>query len=324
MIDSVTKSVLFPVFGTFPTVLTIGSSNQPKKDTTDMKVLFILDATGSMGEFPNELGECSKMILAKDLLQDVIKLGSYPYDIMTFNTKPHSLCNIDHITSPSGSTHFTPLVPELAYYFRSAFKYRSVVFLSDGQPTEPYDIAMTAIKQIGNITREAGANPVSVAIGNDADGAACDLFAGNRGYNCFIKYRKDIPQIAVDILNGIKCNYEMLPNGTYIPVEADNKYYYVGKEIVGESVKPDRQLVEKYLNLVIKQYDSDVSQYKLLMSLVEHSVKLLDNEADQKQLVEKYTTMLTAMKRVIIDNDRTPGLISAVAQCYRQSSGGQV
>jgi hypothetical protein len=264
------------------------------------------------------------MILAKDLLKDVIKLGPYSYDIMTFNTKAHGLCNIDHLPMPADSTYFSPIVPELEYYIKAETKYCSVVFLSDGLPTEPYECAMKAIKQIGNITREAGANPVSVAIGSDADGSACDLFAGNRGYNTFIKYRKDIAKIASDISNGIVCNYTMLPNGTFIPVEADNKYYYVGTEIVGESVKPDRHLVEKYLNLVIKQYMSDVSQYNLLMSLVEHSVKLLDSKADQKELVEKYTTMLATIKHVIRENDRTPGLLSAAAQCYRQSSGGQV
>ena len=324
MIDSVIKSVLFPVFGSFPSVLTVGSSDQSKKDTTGMKVLFVLDATASMGEYLNENKDCSKMVLAKSLLQDVIKLSELDYDIMTFNTQAHSLCKIDQLPMPAESTYFTPIVPDLKYRLSGTHKYCSVVFLSDGLPTEPLDCAMKAIKEIGNINREAGANPVSVAIGSDADGDACAVFAGNRGYNCFIKYRDDIAKIASDISNGINCNYTMLPNGTYIPIEADSKYYYVGTEVVGESVKPDRQLVEKYLNLVVHKYMSDVSQYKLLQSLVEHSVKLLENETDQKELVEKFTFMLSKMKRVVCENGRTPGLMSAAAQCYRHTSGGQV
>jgi len=326
MADSISDSVSvsFPVFGSFPNFLVVGSNDQPTKDISGKKVLFVLDSTGSMGGYPNELHECTKMVLARDVIQKVITLGGYNYDIMTFNTKPHPLCNIDQLPAPSDSTHFSPLVPALETLVTIDSGYCSVVFLSDGLPSEPSQIAIDAIRKIGNITREAGANPVSVAIGSDADGDACAIFAGNRGYNCFIKYRKDIDQIASDISNGINCNYTMLSNGTYIPIEADNKYYYVDTEAVGESVKPDRHLVEKYINLVINKHKKDVSQYKLLQSLVEHCVKLLENEADQKELVEKYTTMLTTIAHAVHDNEGTPGLSSAVAQCYRQSSGGQV
>ena len=324
MTNSNIKSVLFPIFASFPNVLSFGSSHESKRDIAGKKVLVYLDVTGSMGEYANKTGECSKLVLAKNLLEKVLVVNGFDYDIVPFNTQPHEVCKLDGIQMPNGSTYFTPLVPDATMRITKGSGYCAVLFVSDGLPSEDQGVARDAIKTIGNITREIGANPVSVAIGSDADGQACALFAGNRGYNCFIKYQKDIDQIAKDICNGIECNYHMLPNGSFIPVEADGNYYYVGTDIEGESIKPDRALVEKYLNLVIQKHMADASQHYLLKSLVGHIVKLLDNHTDQKELVDKCNTMLTDIKRVINDNAGTPGLLSAAATAYRQSSGGQV
>jgi hypothetical protein len=318
------KSVLFPIFASFPNVLSIGSSYEPKKDITGKKLLVYLDVTGSMGEYANETGECSKLVLAKNLLTKVLDTNGLEYDIVPFNTQPQDVCKLDGIQVPTGSTYFTPLVPDATMRLTKESKYCAVLFVSDGLPTEDKYIARDAIKTIGNITREIGANPVSVAIGSDADGQACALFAGNRGYNCFIKYQKNIDQIAKDICNGVECTYNMLLNGSFIPVEADGKYYYVGTDIEGESIKPDRVLVEKYLNLVIQKDMADVSKHFLLKSLIGHIVKLLDNEADQKEIVAMFETMLTDIQHVIHENHGTPGLLSAVATVHRHTSGGVV
>jgi hypothetical protein len=318
------NSVLFPIFASFPNVLSFGSSNEPKKNITGKKVLVYLDVTGSMGEYANETGEYSKLVLAKNLLEKVLIVNGYDYEIVPFNTQPHEVCKLEGVPMPGGSTYFTPLVPDATMRLTKGSGYCAVLFVSDGLPTEDRIIAHDAIKTIGNITREVGANPVSVAIGSDADGQACALFAGNRGYNCFIKYEKDIDQIAKDICNGIECNYHMLPNGSFIPIEADSKYYYVGTNVEGDSIKPNRKLVEKYLNLVIHKHMADVSQHHILKSLVGHTVKLLDNEEDQTELVKKYNSMLTTIQRAVHDNYGTPGLLSAAATAYRQSSGGQV
>ena len=318
------KSVLFPVFASYPNVLSFGSSQESKKDITGKKVLVYLDVTGSMGEYANDIRECSKLVLAKNLLKEVLIANNYDYDIIPFNTQVHKVCKLDGIQMPEGSTYFSPLVSDATMRLTKDSGYCAVLFVSDGLPSEDQSLARDAIKTIGNITREIGANPVSVAIGSDADGQACALFAGNRGYNCFIKYEKDIDQIAEDICNGINCNYQMLPNGAFIPVEADGNYYYVGTNIDGDAINADRKLVEKYLNLVIHKHMEDTSQHYLLKSLVSHTVKLLDNETYQKELIDKYNNMLIIIKRVIHDNVGTPGLLSAAATAYRQSSGGQI
>jgi len=324
MTHSNIKSVLFPIFASFPNVLSFGSSQETKKDITGKKLLVYLDITGSMGEYANETGECSKLVLAKNLLTKVLLKNGLDYDIVPFNTGPHEVCKLDSIQEPYDCTFFTPLVPDANIRLTKDSGYCAVLFVSDGLPTENKHDARNAIKTIGNITREIGANPVSVAIGSDADGQACALFAGNRGYNCFIKYQKDIDKIAKDICNGIECNYSMLLNGSFIPIEADGKYYYVGTEIVGESIKPDRVLVEKYLNLVIQKHMADVSQHNLLKSLIGHIVKLLDDKVDQKEIVAMFENMLTDIQHVIHENHGTPGLLSAVATVYRHTSGGQV
>jgi len=324
MTYSNTKSVLFPIFASFPNILSFSSSHEPKKDITGKKVLVYLDVTGSMGEYANETRECSKLVLAKNVLEKVLTVNGYDYEIVPFNTQPHEVCKLEGIQMPNGSTYFTPLVPDATMRLTKDSGYCAVLFVSDGLPTEDHRASHDAIKNIGNITREIGANPVSVAIGSDADGQACALFAGNRGYNCFIKYQKDINIIAKDINNGIKCNYHMLSNGAFIPIEADGNYYYLDTDINGEAIKPDRALVEKYLDLIIQKYNADLSQYHLLKSLVGHTVKLLDNESDQKELIDKYNTMLTDIKRIIRENEGTPGVISAAATAYRHSSGGQI
>jgi hypothetical protein len=317
------KSVLFPIFSSFPNVLTFGSSLEPKKSIEGKKVLIYLDATGSMGEYCNETGECSKMILAKETLEKVLISRGYNYEIVPFNTYPLEKCSLEKLPQPHNSTYFSPLVDDLTERVKDG-NYCAVVFMSDGLPSEPSEIARNAIKTIGNITREAGANPVSVAIGSDADGRACAVFAGNRGYNCFIKYRKDVEQIANDISNGIECNYFMMQNGSFIPIEADGNYYYVNSDVGATTIKANRFLVEKYLNLVIHKYMADVTQHQNLKSLVGHTVKLLDNIVDQTELVDKYNDMLKVIEKVIRDNYHTPGVLSAAASAYRQASGGQV
>ena len=315
------KSVLFPVFGSYPNVLNFGQSNKLKSSTKDKKILYVLDGTGSMGEFINELGECSKMVMAKKLIKLV--QDSRPdndYDIVVFNTRPFDACKLDGVPEPNNATYFTPLVPELDRIFKTDHKYFSVVFMSDGLPSEETPVAHEAIRTLGNITRENGVNPVSVAIGSDADGLACSLFAGNRGFNCFIKYNKDLEGIGSDISNGVDCVYEELPNGAFIPVESDNSYYYVSTNPDGDTVKPTRELVEKFLNLVIQKHLSDTSNYSTLRSYVELVVKLLDDETAGKEIVDKYIKLLETVKRVAIQNAGTPGIISATASAYRQVS----
>jgi len=316
-------SVIFPKVGDFSTVLNFGINTDPIRNIESKKILYILDGTGSMGEYINENLECSKSIMAKRIIGSVqLRLPANDYDIMVFNTKPYPICKLEEVPSPSGSTYFSPLVPELQKVVPDG-NYCAVIFMSDGIPSEDLTVARDAIKSIGNITREARANPVALAIGSDADGAACGLFAGNRGYNCYIKYNKDVDEIVGDIVNGINCNYHVLENGAYIPVEADNQYYYVGDAASASivTIKPDRKMCEKYLNLVIQKNINDIKNIPLLKSLVEHVVLLLDTEDDKTSVTKKYFDMLDQMKKVYVSLPPTSGaMLSAISSNYRQAS----
>jgi len=312
------KSVIFPTIGTFPTVLNYNTSTKEKADTTGKKILFILDGTGSMGEFINSDRKTNKAVVARKIIEQVLsKRSSNGHDIMIFNDKPLPLCKVNEISEPSGSTFFSPLVDELQKILKNDSTYCSVVFMSDGLPTEPIDVARNAITTIGNTTREMGCNPIAVAIGSDADGNSCELFAGNRGYNCFIKYEKNIEEIVEDINNGIDCKYEMLENGTYIAVESDGNYYFVENNKLGETVPADKFLIEKYLNLVIMKYITNEDKIPMLRSLVEHCSKLIDDKDIQKEIVNKFNGLLEVVKKSIIMDAKSPCMMSATKQAYR-------
>ena len=319
------KSVLFPVFASYPNILSFGTSTKPKRAVDGKKFLVILDGTGSMTSMINEDNECTKIVMAKKLISNI--MAAYPtieVDIMVFNTEPSPLCKIDDVPEPSGSTHFTPLVPAVTKLLTDSSEYASVIFMSDGLPTEDQIIARKALETLGNISRESGANPVAVAIGSDADGAACALFAGNRGYNCFIKYNKDLESVSADIVNGIVCNYEVLENGEYVPVESDNDFYYVTHQASTETVRPDKKLVEKFLNLTIIKNMNDMKQVYLLNSFVNHIVKVLDDVKEQEALIKEFSSRLKIISHNFDTDGHTPGIMSQNAAAYRQTSGGVV
>lgn len=195
--------------------------------------------------------------------------------------------------------------------------------MSDGLPSEDLSVARDAIKAIGNITREAKANPVSVAIGSDADGESCGLFAGNRGFNCYIKYDKEREQIVSDIVQGVQCNYQELENGAFIPIEADGNYYYVGDAASAATVTiaPTRPLVEKYLNLVIQKNITDIKQVPLLKSLVDHVIVLLNTETDKTEVQKKYFDILDSVKKIAMAMPSgAPAMLSAISSNYRTAS----
>jgi hypothetical protein len=323
------KSVLFPVFASYPNILSFGTSTKSKRAVDGKKILIVLDGTGSMTNMINEDNECTKSVMAKKLVRNI--MAAYPtieVDIMVFNTEPSPLCKIDDVPEPSGSTYFTPLVPAVTELLTKssvyASVYASVIFMSDGLPTEDHTIARKALETLGNIARESGANPVAVAIGSDADGAACGLFAGNRGYNCFIKYNKDLESVSADIVNGIVCNYEVLENGEYVPVESDNNFYYVTHQASTETVRPDKKLVEKFLNLTVIKNMNDMKQVYLLNSFVNHIVKVLDDVKEQEELIKEFGSRLKIISNNFDSAGHTPGIMSQNAAAYRQSSGGQV
>jgi len=319
------KSVLFPVFASYPNILSFGTSTKTKRVVDGKKFLVILDGTGSMTSMINEENECTKSVMAKKLVRNI--MTAYPtieVDIMVFNTEPSPLCKIDAVPEPSGSTYFTPLIPVVTELLTKSSVYASVIFMSDGLPTEDHTLARKALSTLGNLTRESGANPVAVAIGSDADGVACSLFAGNRGYNCFIKANKDLESVSADIVNGIVCNYEVLENGEYVPIDPDNNFYYVTHQASMETVRPDKTLVEKFLNLTIMKNMNDMKQIYLLNSFVNHIVRVLDDTKEQEALFKEFTGRLKIISNNFDSAGHTPGIMSQNAAAFRQSSGGQV
>jgi hypothetical protein len=306
---------------TFPTVLNFNSDDTKKTSIDGKKVLFVLDGTGSMGEYINYHDKISKAIGAKKLIEQVLsKRPTNDHDVMVFNNQPYPVCKVDAIPEPSGSTYFSPLVDEITKVVTPAANYCAVIFLSDGLPSEPRDIAQEAIRKIGNTTREMGCNPVAVAIGHDADGGSCALFAGNRGYNCFINEMKNLEEVATDINHGIDCKYKMLENGQFIPIEADGKYYFVNSDVMGTTIAPNKFLIEKYLNLVILQYVNDPTMFESINNLVASCSKLIDNVTEQKQIMDRFTKILHVVQQNYMDNGSTPGIMSSGGACYRAAS----
>ena len=305
----------------FPTVLNFNNNDIDKTDISGKKLLFVLDGTGSMGEFINYQDKVSKAVAAKKLIEQVLsKRPTTDHDVMVFNDHPYPVCNVSAIPQPCGSTYFSPLIDEINKVVTKTSNYCAVIFLSDGLPSESKDLAHNAIRKIGNTTREMDCNPVAVAIGHDADGGACALFAGNRGYNCFINEMKNLEEVATDINHGIDCKYKMLENGQFIPIEADGKYYFVGSDVLGTTIAPNKFLIEKYLNLVILQHVNDPTMYESINKLVEQCSKLIDDVTEQKQIMDRFTKILHVVHQNYVDNGNTPGLMSSGGACYRAAS----
>jgi hypothetical protein len=306
---------------TFPTVLNFNDDDTSKTSIDGKKLLFVLDNTGSMGEMINYADGISKGVAAKKLIEQILsKRPTNDYDVMVFNDKPYPVVKVADITMPNGVTFFSPLVDEIKKVVTTESNYCSVIFLSDGQPSEPMDIAHNAIRAIGNTTREMHCNPVSVAIGHDADGSACALFAGNRGFNCFINEMKNLEEVAKDINHGVDCKYKMLENGQFIPIEADGKYYFVGSEVVGATVAPNKFLIEKYLNLVIMQHINDYSMLDPINKLVACCSKMVDDETEQKAIIDRFHKIIHVVKQNIVHNGSTPAFLSSGGAVYRAAS----
>ena len=323
------QSVLFPTItykkGHFPTTLHFNTAASDKNSSSldGKKILFVLDNTGSMGEYINYRGQYSKAYTAKKLIEQVLsKRPTNDYDVMVFNDHPDPvLCKIAAIPEPNGSTYFSPLVDEIVKVVTPTANYCSVIFLSDGLPSEPLPIAQEAIRKIGNISREMHCNPVAVAIGHDADGASCALFAGNRGYNCFINEHQNLEAVADDISQGIGCKYKMLEKtGQFVPIEADGKYYCVDSDMPATTVAPNKFLINKYLNLVIMQHINDPTIFVSLSELVAKCSKLLTDEKERKEIIDHFQKILNDVHKNCVANANSPACMSSNSAGYRAAS----
>jgi hypothetical protein len=317
------KKILFPFINNkFNNVLNIGyTENKFKKlKHQNEDILVILDVTGSMGDYLNETRDCSKAKAVKNVLTKIESLG-YKLDILPFNTIVHSICNIENIPEPNECTFFSPLVSELNKILHKNHSYGSVLFFTDGLPTEDRALAHKSIKTIGTMTRESGANPVSIAVGDDADGPACALFSGNRGYECFLKYLSHIENLVTDIINGINCNYVMLESGDYIPVEPNGNYYYLSKGInINENGITDINIenMMKYLNIIVLEEFSKTSpDYNELNNFIKEIVKVIPDMNNRSMITSHFNSMIGKVIKSTNDQNGTPSVLSARKNAYR-------
>jgi hypothetical protein len=312
----------FPKYNQYPSTLQIGFKSFEPKIVDGKKIMIILDTTGSMGEMINEKNEGTKISFAKDIINKIVE--AYPFsviDIMPFSEKPHSIVNVSSIPDPDGCTNFTPILDEVTKYIKSGSEYVTTIFVSDGQPSEPRIQALESIRRLGSYCREAGTNTISIAIGVEADGNACSLFTGNRGYNCFVKYRNDIAFSLVDIINGIKCKFTQISDGNWIPIEESGNYYYLSDDISIDSdpINPSIENVRKYISLIIQ--DEIRSPHYINIMALEEFIKTvaykLSNDEEKKEIIEFFTKSLKIVKKIVNSIGLTPAVSVAAKQAYQ-------
>lgn len=312
----------FNKYKSYPSVLQIGFKSYEPRVVVGKKILVILDTTGSMGEMINWDREGTKITFAKNIISKII--DAYPFsvvDIMPFSDKPKPIVSIGQIPEPNGSTYFSPILPVLVNTVKSDSDYATIIFMSDGLPSETKQVALDSIKKIGVHCREIGANTISVAIGSDADGQACSLFTGNRGYNCFVKFKKDVEPAITDMVNGIKCNFVQVSDGNWIPIEENGHYYYLGNDTSGQSATPNIENVRKYISLIIQEELRNPNAFDVepLLKFIENVASVLPSN-DKEQIVEFFTKSLTVVKKTIKEYDGTPSIMSVAKQAYQTLS----
>ena len=314
------KSYKFDKYLGFSNILNVGATTN--HSTRELKeVLVVMDITGSMGgNINNNSYDGSKWNVAKIILQK-LELKGVKVRVLPFNCATYQICSISEIPEPNECTYFSPIVPRLEYIFKNEHNYSAVIFASDGLPSEEKEVAMKAISRIGILVRENNCNPVSLAIGDDADGVACAKFAGNRGYECFIKTLTQLEQVVDDIYTGLKCNYKMLQDGNYVPIEKDGNYYYLSNNTEGTETSPDFDTTFKFINLTLLAEFSKVEpNYKNLKEFINHTVLVEPNIAKREMMVNHFDKVIRNVIEVTKDQYRTPSNISSQKYAMRQAS----
>jgi len=312
------QKITFTKFKDFSNVLVCGQSKKNNKRQFKKDVLVIMDITGSMNEHINENSkEGTKYTVAKQLLTKLEKNGNNLV-ILPFNNTPKELCEIKDIPEPCECTFFSPIVPVISNLLSTNHNYSSIIFMSDGLPTESEYIAHTAIKSLGRLVREGNCNPVSVAIGDDADGHACALFSGNRGYECFIKHLSQIEKVVEDMDNGISCEYEMIESGEYIPIEANGNYYYLDYSTETADKNCSIELLMKYLNLIILSEFSKINpNLSDLKELVKISTNMIESQSNKDMIINHFDKIIGTTMSAVDKQKNKSSLLSNTKQIYR-------
>ncbi len=315
--------IKYPKYCDYPSNLLTGFKSNEPKIVIGKKILIILDITGSMGESINNQEPGTKLTFAKKIIKRII--DEYPFsviEIMPFNDNPRPIISFNDIPEPGGCTYFSPILPEVTKIIGNNSEYTTTILMSDGLPTEPADIAHSSIRALGSYCREAGVNTISVAIGTEADGNACSLFIGNRGYNCFVKFEKDIEDVTRDIINGIKCNYVEVKDGHWIPLEESGNYYFLGSQLNGQQMMPTYETTRKYISLIIQNELQNPNKINIdnLKSFIKETVSCLANETERNEMIAFFNKSLDAVNNTIKSFIKTPSVMAAVKQVYQTHS----
>ena len=317
-----TNFIKFPKYSKYPSVLHVGFKSNESKNVIGKKILIILDVTGSMGEHINDKNEGTKISFAKKIIGQLI--DTYPFsifEIMPFAETVGEIVGYENIPEPDGCTKFSPIPNALKNKINSNSEYIASIFISDGLPSEQANIALEAIKHAGSFCREMKTNTISIAIGSEADGQACSLFTGNRGYNCFVKFEKEIDSLVKDVVNGIQCNFILVGNN-WIPIEPNGKFYYIDNNIGVNEIEPNIESVKKYISLVIQEEIINFKQFNSnkLVEFVKIVASCLQNQNDKNEVIEFFTKSLVIVKKTINEYAGTPSTMSATKQAYQTFS----
>ncbi len=317
-----TNFIKFPKYSKYPSVLHVGFKSNDVKNVIGKKILIILDVTGSMGEHINDNNEGTKIQFAKKIISDLIEF--YPFsifEILPFSESVGQIVSFNNIPDPDGCTKFSPIPDALKKHINSNSEYIASVFISDGLPSENANIAQDAIKQAGSFCREMKTNTISIAIGSEADGQACSLFTGNRGYNCFVKFEKEIDSVVSDVTNGIKCNFTLVGNN-WVPIEPNGKFYYIDDTFGTDEIEPDVESIRKYISLVIQEEIANIKHFDAnkLVEFVKIVANHLPNPKEKNEVIEFFTKSLVIVKKAINEYAGTPSTLSATKQAYQTFS----
>lgn len=316
------KYIQFPKYANYPSVLHVGFKSNDVKNVIGKKILIILDVTGSMGEYCNQKKEGTKITFAKQIIKQII--DTYPFsivDILPFAQSTQNIVSYENIPEPKGCTNFSPIFNEIKSIINQDCEYISTIFISDGLPSEPLDIASDAIMKTGSYCREMNTNTITIAIGSDADGKSCSLFTGNRGYNCFVKFESEIDFVVNDVINGIKCNF-ILIGSNWIPIESNGLYYYINDTISTNQTKPDIESVRKYISLIIQEEISNLKYFdsNKLIEFINQIANCLDNLEERNEIIDFFTKSIVVVKKAIKKYASTPSGLSAAKQAYQTYS----
>lgn len=312
----------FKPYANYPNVLKVGHENNSKKQIVGKKILIILDSTGSMCERLNEKNNYTKATMAKKIIGNLINLNSSnKFDILPFNAKPLDIVTYENIPEPCNCTYFTPLV-EVVLPLLKSNEYSSVIFMSDGLPSENRDNALQAIRRIGSDSREYGLNTSSLAIGVDSDGYACGQFAGNYGVNCYIKYESQLEDVIEDLNNSISCNYIKIETGDYVSIDPDNKYYYVIRdENINNYSLVDLETAKNFINLVVSHElnkpETNNQSIRDINKYVEIIKEFIKEPNEQTIFTEYYKELFGDLYKQMEQHQKYASKVSATQHAHR-------